>query len=63
MSMPMTKACSGGVGKHADVEQGVALAAHVEGVEELAHGEGGEGHGVGDAVGHVGVGEDVFASQ
>ena len=51
----------GGVGKDSDVEERVAFAADVEGVEELAEGEGGEGHGVGGRGGLAGAGKHVFA--
>ena len=39
---------------------GLALAAHVEGVEQLAEGQRGEGHGVGGGVGQGGVAEYVL---
>ena len=45
------------------MKEGRALAAHVKGVEELAQGEGGEGHGVGGGVGLAGVGEHILPQE
>ena len=53
----------GFIGEQADAQQALLLAAHVEGVEELADGQGGKGHGVGGGGGIGRSWEDVLPQE